>query len=185
MSSLPRPAALPLPVFPAVRHVRLSSAHALMLFGNRPLRALYRLCNGLDAADVVVTVSTGEGPRGSLELVRVLLPLVARSVVHLCAADVDRLGLPLLGTVIDRSPGCALSGPQGMVVLAEGVVAAERVVVPTSFSKTRVDVQLDGERPRFLRSLAVEEGSPACVVIADASGELRPGVLATILDQRG
>ena len=179
-----------LPVFPAVRHVRLSAAHAGMLFGARKpngdageapgLTALYRMQNGLDASDGVVNVGAGEGAR-KLELVRVLLPYVQRSVVHLCVADAEALGLSSLGTSIDRSPGCTLSGPHGVVVLAEGVVAAERVVVTAPLGKARVDVQLEGERPRFVRSLPVEEGSPACVVVADASGELRPGVLATLL----
>jgi propanediol utilization protein len=172
-----------LPVFPAARHVRLSAAHARMLFGDKGPRALHHLHNGLDASDAVVSVSIGDTPRGKLELVRVLLPLVKHSLVHVCAYDVEGLGLPALGTTADRSPGCALSGPQGIVVLAEGVVAAERVVMPASSSlgRPRVDVQIEGERPRFLRNMPVEEGSPGCVVVADTSGDLRPGVMATVL----
>ena len=189
MSQTPR-AAGQLPVFPAVRHARLSAAHAVMLLGERPPRPLHRLHNGLDAADVVIAVSTGEGPRGRLEVVRVLLPLVKQSEVHLCNADAEALGLPALGTSVDRSPGCTLSGPAGVVVLAEGVVAAERVVTSSSSSITavrgRVDVQIEGERPRFVRAMPVEEAAASlgCVVVADVSGELRPGVLATLLDPR-
>ena len=173
-----------LPVFPAVRHVRLSAAHARMLFGERPLRALHRLHSGLDAADALVSVSTGEGPRSRLELVRVLLPFVKNSAVHLCFADVDNFGLAALGTAVDRSPGCTLAGPMGIVVLAEGLVAAERVVLVSAGGRTRVDVQIEGERPRFLRALPVEEGSVACVVVADASGDLKPGLTAVVVEPR-
>ena len=170
------------PVSPAVRHVRLSAAHAALLFGDRAPRALFRLSNGLDAADRLLTVSIGEGVRAKLEWVRVLLPLVARSVVHVCGADVEALGLSPLGTNVDRSPGCTLSGPCGVVVLAEGVVAAERVLMPTSMFPLRpcLDVQIEGERPRFLPSMPVESGAAALVVVADVSGCFSFGTVATV-----
>lgn len=155
-----------------------------MLFGERVLKALHRLHNGLDAADAVLTVSAGEGPRAKVELVRVLLPFVKQTAVYLCVVDVENLGLAALGTSLDRSPGCTISGPEGVVVLAEGMVAAERVVLSSSPGRARADVQIEGERPRFLRNMPVEEGSPACVVVADASGDLRPGATATVLDSR-
>lgn len=51
-----------LSVYPAVRHVRLTADHALLLFGRAP-RPLYRLSDGTDAADAVLEV---KGPGGQL-----------------------------------------------------------------------------------------------------------------------
>jgi propanediol utilization protein len=168
-----------LAVFPAARHARLTEAHAALLFGKKPLRALHRLSDGGVASDGVVVV---EGPSGKLDPVRVLLPFLARSVVYVCIADADAAGFAL-STSLDRAPGCTLSGPVGTVVLAAGVLSCERVTLPatTAPRPSRVDVQIEGERPRLVRGVAVDAGDVAAVYVVDHSGDLRPGTTATLL----
>lgn len=167
-------------VYPAVRHARLTVAHAAVLFGEMPLHALHRLSNGLDAANAVVAV---EGPRGRLELVRALLPAVAQSIVYLTAADADAVGLVGLSTSLSSAPGCTLIGPHGTVVLASCVLACERVVLPASTAAAarslRADVQIDGERPRVLRGVPVEAGEPTALYVVDT--ELKAGTTAHLI----
>ena len=150
--------------------MRLTADHAQLLFGRVP-RPLHRLSDGTDAADAVLEV---KGPGGRLTLVRLVLPAVSRSVVYLCATDADVIGLSGLSSSLETSPGCTLSGPAGTVLLASGVLCAERVVLPAA-SVARVDVHLEGERPRVLRNVAVFAGDVASVYIVDVSGDLRSG----------
>lgn len=169
-----------LAVRPAARHARLTRDHATLLLGREP-RALHRLVDGTDASDAVVSV---DGPNGNKVPVRVLLPFVERSVVYLCGSDADALGFSPLATNVERSPGLTIAGNVGSVLLQCGALSAERVVLREVSSVARlvghVDVHLEGERPRLLRNLPVEQGAVDSVYVVDGSGDLRPGTVAHI-----
>lgn len=160
----------------AVRHVRLSAPHAAVLFGTQALQNLLTMSSGLVASDGVVGVA---GPAAELQRVRVLLPFVARSEVHLSTADAESIGLAAPGVVLDDGAGCTLHGPAGVVVLASAVVNAERVVLPVR-SSDRVDVTVHCDRPRQWRRLGVVVGDSPSVFVVDDSGEVRRGTLATL-----
>lgn len=165
-----------LQVFPAYRHARLTEAHAALLFGGKKLVALHKLSDGSVCSDGVVTV---KGDRGAVD-VRVVFPFVAASCVYVTGADADACGFAGLSTTLARAPGCTVSGPVGSVILQNAVLTAERVTLPVP-PAGRVDVQIDGERPRLLRGVHVDKGDVAAVYVVDLSGELRPGTPASLL----
>jgi propanediol utilization protein len=160
---------LPIPVHPAVRHVRLSTSHFAVLFGAQRLQRLLALSWGAVASDGLVGVA---GPEGELLNVRVVLPTVMRTEVHLLARDAAVIGLGAPGVDVDQAPGCTLHGPAGVVVLAAAVVSAERVVLPVPPSD-RVDLVAQYDRPRPYRRVAVVRGERAMAFLDDDSGELR------------
>ena len=156
-----------IPFFPAVRHVRLSAAHARALFGSRPVDAVYTLACGDDVSDVAVDVDVG-GRR--LARVRVFLPFVVDSFVALTARDLRDLGWPnALPATTNGAPGGTLHGPGGVVVLVNGVVAAERVELPPAIALTSstADIVIEGERPRTFRRLAVARAQSTRAFVAD------------------
>ncbi len=162
---------LSFPVFPAVRHVRLSEAHVRALFGPAAVRVVHSLGWGDGASDAFVDV---EGPSGRMRGVRVVLPYVVQSRVALLQRDAARLGLfGPLPTTTTAAPGCTLHGPVGVVVLAGGVVAAEHVMLPPGVvdNSVVVDVVVDGDRPRTLRRVPVLRGPYPRLFISD---ELSP-----------
>jgi propanediol utilization protein len=160
---------LPIPVHPAVRHVRLSTSHFAVLFGAQRLQRLLSLSSGTVASDGLVGVA---GPAGELLKVRVLLPTVMRTEVHLLTRDALEIGLAAPGVDVDQAQGCTLHGPAGVVVLAAAVVNAERVVLPLP-PADRVDLLAQYERPRLYRRVAVVRGERAMAFLDDDSGELR------------
>jgi propanediol utilization protein len=165
-------------VFPVVCHVRLSAAHARTLFGDVTLQRVHTLASGDVVSDRVVVV---DGPAGRLEHVRVMLPFTERTTVLLLSRDARRLGLPMpLPGQLDGAPGCTLSGPAGLVVLGEGIVASERVVLAGAVDGDRVDLFLDGERPRVVRQVAVVPGETPRAYIGDDAHDLRLGVMARV-----
>ena len=167
-----------IPVFPALRHVRLSTTHLGVLFGMAPLQALLVLSSGAVASDGLIGVA---GRSGELRAVRVLLPTVARTEVHLSSADAAAIGLQSPGVALDRAPGCTLHGPAGVVVLAGAVVNAERLVLPGPVVVDRADLHAEFDRPRLYRRVGVVSGERAQAFLFDDSGELRHGTVATII----
>ena len=115
----------------SARHVHLTDEHVEVLFGKgrrlTPMRDLYQ--DGAYAAEETVMVV---GPRRRmLPSVRVLGPTRSHSQVELAFTDGISLGidLPLRRSGdIERTPGCVLVGPAGVVELDEGVIRAERHV---------------------------------------------------------
>jgi propanediol utilization protein len=157
-------AGLALPVHPALRGVQLSAAHAQQLFGAdvaARLAPLMTLGCGRVAATGTVQV---RGPTGALPVVRVIVPAsappgaalqttasqttvaqttaaqttAAQTTVWLQPRDLGVLGLEggRLPAKVAGSQGVSLVGPAGVVVLAEGVVAAERVCAPEATLRT-------------------------------------------------
>ncbi|MBM4281913.1 MAG: hypothetical protein FJ137_14535 [Deltaproteobacteria bacterium] len=154
------------PVFPAVRHARLSPSHAQALLGHAPPQIIHTMWCGDDVSDAVISV---DGPGGRLDDVRVVLPFVPQSYVAVPLRDARRLGVTgALPATTAGAPGCTLRGPAGVVVLAAGVVAADHVVLPPGDDATvMVDVFVDGDRPRLLRRVPVARGASARLFVSD------------------
>ncbi len=163
-----------IPLFPALRHARLSAAHARALFGDRTFDIVHTLGCGDDVSDRFVDVEVGIG---RLERVRVLLPFVARTFVALASREARALGLagPLPMTP-SGGPACTLHGPEGVVVVVDGVVAAERIELPgaNAGEPALADVVVDGERPRTFRRLPVVPGDMLRAFVVDDVDALAP-----------
>ena len=114
------------PVEASGRHVHLTAEQARTLFGHglTPQRPLSQ--PGQFLAKERVTVA---GPKGVFRNVAVLGPERREAQVEISLTDGKTLGIrpPIKqsGDVSD-SPGCALEGPVGKVVLDRGVIAARR-----------------------------------------------------------
>ena len=110
------------------RHVHLSAAHFTQLFGasaptsNRPLTQ-----PGQFAANESVRV---EGPKGSIDEIRIVGPARAATQLELAITDALALGLAVTvaasGDLKDSLGGVTLVGPRGKITLDRGVIVAGR-----------------------------------------------------------
>ena len=108
------------------RHVHVTREQARKLFGHaltekRPLSQ-----PGQYLAEERVTVV---GPKGRFENVAVLGPERKEAQVEISMTDARVLGIqaPVRPSgSVDRTPGVTLEGPAGRVVLAQGVIVAQR-----------------------------------------------------------
>lgn len=113
----------------SVRHVHLSRQDLNVLFGEgyelHPLRDLVQ--PGQYAAEECVTL---EGPRGTLEKVRIIGPLRSETQVELSLTDAVSIGmkdLPVrMSGHLDHTPGLTVKGPQGIVHTGRGTIIAAR-----------------------------------------------------------
>ena len=108
------------------RHVHVTEAQAQILFGHglTPERPLSQ--PGQYLAKERVTVS---GPKGEFRNVAVLGLARKAAQVELSLTDGRRLGIrpPVrLSGDVTGSPGCTLRGGSGIVMISEGVIAAQR-----------------------------------------------------------
>lgn len=147
------------------RHIHLSRQHVEMLFGNG-----YELTKWKDlvqpgqyAAKETVVL---EGPRGTIERVRVLGPPRKESQVEISGTDQFRLGVqaPVRESgKLDGSPGIDVQGTSGSVSLKRGVIRAWRHIHMTpddgkEFSLKNGDVanvRLMGDRTTICESVLV------------------------------
>ena len=111
------------------RHLHVSAADLETLFGKGHVLSRMKdlVQPGQFACEEVMTVATQRGR--CLERVRVLGPVRARTQVEISRTDAYFLGLrpPVRSSGgLDGSPGCTLIGPAGTVVLAQGVIIANR-----------------------------------------------------------
>jgi putative phosphotransacetylase len=115
----------------SARHCHLTQADVDVLFGaGYQLSPLKRLYQDTDfAANETVAVV---GPRQRMiPGVRILGPCRKFSQVELAFTDAISLGIDVpvrLSGDIEGTPGCLLIGPAGSMVLAQGVIRAERHV---------------------------------------------------------
>jgi len=110
------------------RHVHLSETDAHTLFGNAPLSVARSLSQpGQFAAAETVAV---QGPKGSLESVRVVGPARTETQLEIALSDAAVLGVvpPVAasGSLADSIGGITLVGPAGRVELRRGVIVAAR-----------------------------------------------------------
>lgn len=155
----------PIPVAITARHVHLSAVHVQALFGEG--HELVEICEltqpGEFACAETVTV---RGPDGALTGVRVIGPLRERTQVEISLRDQGALGMgdPVrLSSKLSGSPGCTLEGPEGTVVLAEGVLNAMRHLhLPPAIAETLgvddesvLSLSVGGERARVIHEVRV------------------------------
>ena len=108
------------------RHVHITEEQALQLFGHRltPKRPLSQ--PGQFLANERLTVA---GPKGRFENVAVLGPERKEAQVEISLTDARILGLnpPVrLSGSVENSPGAALVGDRGQVVIFQGAIVAQR-----------------------------------------------------------
>ncbi len=151
------------PVEASGRHVHVTKAQALTLFGQslteeRPLSQ-----PGQYLAGQRVTVV---GPKGRFENVAVLGPERPEGQVELSLTDGRTLGLDLpvrLSGDVTGTPGITLEGPRGTVRLSQGAIAARRHIHLTPEDGARFDVrdkqvvrlQTYGSRPLIFEDVVV------------------------------
>lgn len=138
------------------RHIHLCKSDLETLFGKG-----YELTKVKDlkqpgefaAKEKVIIV----GPKSSIEGVRVLGPLRKSTQIEVSLTDSYKLGIkpPVRDSGdLDGSPGITIVGPQGTVILKEGVIiAARHIHLHTSEAEEfgvkngqRVQVEVEGER---------------------------------------
>jgi putative phosphotransacetylase len=115
----------------SARHCHLTEADVAVLFGAghqlTPMRRLYQDTDFAAEESVAVV-----GPRQRMiPGVRILGPCRKFSQVELAFTDAISLGIDVpvrLSGDIEGTPGCVLIGPKGHLVLAQGVIRAERHV---------------------------------------------------------
>ena len=123
------------------RHVHVTQAQAQALFGHglTPKRPLSQ--PGQFLANERVTVI---GPKGEFEHVAVLGPERKEGQVEISLTDARALGVqpPVrLSGSIQNTPGIRLQGSRGVVVLEQGVIAAQRHIHMTPEDAVRFGVQ--------------------------------------------
>lgn len=185
------------PVGIVARHVHLCAAHVEALFGEghrlRPLAPLSQ--PGEHACIETVTL---RGPSGEIPNVRVVGPLRERTQVEISLRDQAALGIEeglRLSSRLEGSMGCTLEGPQGTVVLAEGVLNAMRHLHASPedarrlglADDTTVTVGIAGERARFLSDVLVRIRQGARLELhldteEAASVDVGPTTLAYLVD---
>ena len=123
------------------RHVHLTAAQIQTLFGHNLTPAKPLSQPGQFAAKERLTVV---GPKGELRNVAVLGPARKEAQVEISLTDARYLGLTVpvrqSGAVTD-SPGATLIGPEGQVVLDQGVIAAQRHIHLTPADAARFGVR--------------------------------------------
>lgn len=115
------------PVGISNRHLHISQEHLELLFGQgAALTNIKDLTQpGQYACNECVNVV---GPKGMIEKMRILGPTRPQTQVELAQTDARKLGIkaPLSNSgQLTGSPGCVLVGPQGYVILDEGVIVAK------------------------------------------------------------
>ena len=150
----------------SARHCHLTQADVDVLFGmGYQLSPLKRLYQDTDfAANETVAVV---GPRQRMiPGVRILGPCRKFSQVELAFTDAISLGIDVpvrLSGDVEGTPGCLLIGPVGTLVLAQGVIRAERHVhmgpADAQFYGVkhldRMNMRVEGPCPTTLEGLLV------------------------------
>jgi putative phosphotransacetylase len=117
-----------IPVGVSNRHIHLSQEHLAQLFGPQfELTVLKGLSQpGQFAANETVTV---EGPKGTIENVRILGPARSMTQLEISKTDSFKLGInaPVrLSGDIEGTPGIIIHGPKGTITVDKGVIIAKR-----------------------------------------------------------
>ena len=145
------------------RHVHVTKEQAMTLFGHplTPKRPLSQ--PGQFLAQERLTV---RGPKGAFQNVAVLGPERKEAQVEISLTDGRTLGIqpPVrLSGQVENSPGVMLEGPEGAVMLKQGVIAARRHIHVTPEDGARmglrdkqvVSLQTFTERPVVFQDVVV------------------------------
>lgn len=117
-----------IPVGISARHLHLTQEQVEILFGKgHQLTFLKPLSQtGQFAAQETVTL---QGPKGSIEKVRILGPVRPHVQVEVSMTDARSLGLnpPVRESgKLENTPGITIKGPKGHIDVANGVIVAQR-----------------------------------------------------------
>ena len=149
----------------SARHVHLSADSLVRLFG--PGAALTKLKDlfqpGQFAANETVTLV---GPHGTIDKVRILGPVRSQTQVEISGTDQFALGIqaPVRESgKIEGTPGIALRGPAGELVITQGVIRALRHIhmLPADADRigvkngAHVSVRLMGDRATIVEGVVV------------------------------
>lgn len=154
-----------IPIGVSARHVHLAQAEVEKLFGeNYQLTPKFDLSQpGQFAAEETVVIA---GPKGSIERVRILGPARSLSQVEVSWTDAMKLGmkppLRISGDIKDSSP-VTLIGPNGSVVLNEGLIIAQAHIHMSPADSARfqvadgqsVQIKVEGMRPIILSNVMI------------------------------
>jgi len=154
-----------IPIGVSARHVHLAQAEVEQLFGdNYQLTPKFELSQpGQFAAEETVVLA---GPKGSIEKVRILGPARALSQVEVSWTDAMKLGLKpplrISGDIKGSSP-VTLIGPNGSVVLTEGLIIAQAHIHMSPADSVRfqvvdgqsVQIKVTGIRPITLSNVMI------------------------------
>ena len=137
-----------LPLEASGRHVHVTQAQAMRLFGHEltPMRPLSQ--PGQYLAKERVTV---RGPKGEFQNVAVLGPARKQAQVEVSLTDARALGLRVpvrLSGDVAGSPGALLVGQMGQVQLEQGVIAAKRHIHMLPQTAAKMGVK-DGQRVKL------------------------------------
>lgn len=137
---------LEIPVGVSNRHIHLSQEDLEALFGkNANLTPIKDLSQPAQfACEECVTLV---GSKGTLEKVRVLGPVRAKTQVEILASDCFKLGVkaPIRESgKLEGTPGIAVVGTKGCVQLKEGVIVAQRHIHMTEVDAKKFNV-VDGQ----------------------------------------
>lgn len=126
--SAARGGSITVPIGVSNRHVHLSAADSLVLFGNAPLVSQRELTQpGQFAAAQRVSVT---GPSGRIDGIRVVGPARGETQLELTLGDCARLGIsaPIAnsGDLQGSTGGVTLEGAAGKLTLRRGVIVAAR-----------------------------------------------------------
>ena len=137
-----------IPLEASGRHVHVTEAQAMQLFGHplTPKRPLSQPGQYLAQERVRVV-----GPKGSFENVAVLGPARKAAQVEISLTDGRTLGIvpPVrLSGDVSGTPGAMLEGPKGKVEIGHGVIVAQRHIHVRPADAARMGVR-DGESVRL------------------------------------
>ena len=149
-----------IPVGISNRHFHLSKEHVVVLFGPGYALKKYRTISqtGQFAAEETLDV---QGPKGTVERIRVVGPLRGQTQLEIAPSDAHRLGIkpPVrYSGDLDGSAGATLIGPRGRVELPEGIIIPQRHIHMSPSDARQVGVY---DRARVIvRALAEKSFSP-------------------------
>lgn len=157
-----------IPVGISGRHIHLAQEHLDTLFGKgyklTPIKSLSQ--PGQFACKECVTIAA---KKGCIEKVRVIGPTRKQSQVEILRSDAFKLGikpvLRLSGDLKD-TPGITVIGPEGTVILKQGVIVAKRHIHFNNLqAKERgfkngdiVSIRTKGERSAILENVSIRVG---------------------------
>lgn len=154
-----------IPIGVSARHVHLAQAEVEKLFGeNYQLTPKFELSQpGQFATEETVVIA---GPKGSIERVRILGPVRSLSQVEISWTDAMKIGvkppLRISGDIKGSSP-VTLIGPNGSVVLHEGLIIAQAHIHMSPADSARfqvadgqsMQIKVEGIRPIILSNVMI------------------------------
>lgn len=118
----------PVPVGVSNKHLHMSKEDFKAVFGPDAEPTVYRNITqpGFYACNECVTI---EGPKGSIEKVRMIGPHRPKTQIEVSMSDAVKLGVkPSVrdSGKLENTPGLKITGPKGSVTVKEGVILSKR-----------------------------------------------------------